>query len=167
MTKKDVRFVTDSFDQCARLSWLPLLVARLTVGLLFFLSGGGKLRGLGAYVHYFIGLGIPAPHLTAPMIAAVEFVCGAFVVAGFFCRVSSLILLCNMIVAIGVAKMPTVNALSTFLYLAEVQFCALLFTLFIFGPGRVSVDQMIWKSFQRRESRVEREEPPLPFRRAA
>ena len=43
------------------LAWLSPAVARLTVGLVFFQSGWGKLNSLEQVTSYFTELGLPAP----------------------------------------------------------------------------------------------------------
>ena len=46
-------------------SWLSPTVARLTVGLVFFQSGWGKLHDLAKVTDYFTELGLPAPAFQA------------------------------------------------------------------------------------------------------
>jgi len=43
------------------LRWLSPVIARLTVGLVFFQSGWGKLHSLDQVTSYFTELGLPAP----------------------------------------------------------------------------------------------------------
>jgi putative oxidoreductase len=64
------------------LAWLAPLFARITVGWVFLRSGWGKLHSLPQVIENFIGWGIPAPHLLAPFVSAVEFFGGLF----FACR---------------------------------------------------------------------------------
>src|SRR5262245_44452324 len=59
-----------------RLSWLPPAVARLTLGVVFALSGWGKLHGLDQVTQYFTELGIPAPAFQAAFVSGVELVGG-------------------------------------------------------------------------------------------
>src|SRR5438552_1842756 len=72
--------------------WLGRLAVRLSVGLMFFGSGLGKLGKLPRLIEYFRSLGIPAPELQAPVVASVEFVCGALLVVGLATRPAALML---------------------------------------------------------------------------
>jgi putative oxidoreductase len=65
--------------------WLGILIARIAVGLLFFLSGRGKLfiperRELMRQT--MLNAHIPFPQFNALFVSTVEFVCGALVVLG-------------------------------------------------------------------------------------
>src|SRR5262245_58862668 len=86
-----------------RLEWLPAVAARVTVGCIFVQSGWGKLHNLDQVVRFFAELGIPAPHLQAPLAAVTELVCGALVLAGLATRVAALPLVVVMLVALSTA----------------------------------------------------------------
>jgi len=61
----------------SQLEWLPILLVRLSVGLLFFESGRGKLFvKLDELMEFFVKLGIPFPHFNAVFVSTVEFVGG-------------------------------------------------------------------------------------------
>src|SRR5258708_3232048 len=68
------------------LDWLPPTVARLTVGLIFFQSGWGKLHDLAKVTDYFTELGLPAPAFQATLASTTEFVCGSLLLAGLATR---------------------------------------------------------------------------------
>ena len=55
-------------------SWLSPAIARLTVGLIFFQSGWGKLHDLDQVTSYFTDLGLAAPAFQARLVATTEFV---------------------------------------------------------------------------------------------
>jgi putative oxidoreductase len=126
--------------------WLGRLVVRLSVGLMFFGSGLGKLGKLPGLVEYFRSLGIPAPELQAPFVATVELVCGALLVVGLATRPAALMLCGVMVVAIVTAAAPehhiqaTWKGLLEFLYLSEWCLLLLLAWLMLAGPGRASLD---------------------------
>ena len=62
-----------------QLEYLPILLVRLSVGLLFFESGRGKLFvKLEELKEFFVTLGIPFPHFNAVFASSVEFVGGNF-----------------------------------------------------------------------------------------
>jgi putative oxidoreductase len=126
--------------------WLGRLAVRLSVGLMFFGSGLGKLGRLHGLIEYFRSLGIPAPELQAPFVASVELVCGALLVVGLATRPAALMLCGVMVVAIVTAAAPehhiqaSWHGLLEFLYLPEWCLLLLLGWLVLAGPGRASVD---------------------------
>jgi putative oxidoreductase len=54
----------------------------------------------------FERIGIPAPHLMAHFVGAVEIVCGLLVLVGLFTRLASVLLLADICVAIATTKIP-------------------------------------------------------------
>jgi len=60
--------------------WLPNLLARISVGLVFAHTGWGKLHNLEKVTAFFRELGIPRPELQAPFVAGTEFVCGSLII---------------------------------------------------------------------------------------
>ena len=126
--------------------WVARLVVRLAVGLEFFGSGLGKLGKLGGFTQYFRTLGIPAPEIQAPFVAATELVCGALLVVGLLTRPAAVMLCGVMVVAILLAAAPekhitaSWHGLLEFFYLPEVLLILLLAWLALAGPGRASLD---------------------------
>ncbi len=126
--------------------WLGRLLVRLSVGIMFFGSGLGKLGKLPGLVGYFRSLGIPFPEIQAPFVASVELVCGTLVVVGLATRPAALMLCGVMVVAIITAAAPehhiqaSWHGLLEFLYLSEWCLLLLLGWLLLAGPGRASLD---------------------------
>ena len=132
--------------------WLGIFVARLAVGLLFFLSGRGKLfvperreqmRETLREAH------IPFPEFNAVFVSTVEFVFGALLVLGAVTPLACAMLSALMIVAIATIAIRNIKAssplgwLSEFLYLPEVPYLVILVWLFLAGPGWFSIDHLI------------------------
>lgn len=126
----------------AALDWLPALISRLTIGGIFIQTGWGKLTHLDKVTQFFASLGIPAPRIQAPFVAAVEFVCGILVLLGLGTRVAAIPLIGVMSVAIATAKIKQVQDYSDFLSLSEYLFIVLLVWLIIKGAGAVSLDAL-------------------------
>src|SRR3989442_10687041 len=81
--------------------WLGILVARLAVGLLFFLSGRGKVfvkARRDQMRETVLAADIPFPNFTAVFVSTVEFVGGLFLVVGALTPLACVILGCVMIV---------------------------------------------------------------------
>src|SRR6202042_2796238 len=91
------------------LAWLAPLVARITVGWVFLLSGWGKLHNLPQITENFISWGIPFPHVLTPFTSGVEFFGGMFLLAGLLTRISAGALGITMIVAIKAARWGEVD----------------------------------------------------------
>jgi putative oxidoreductase len=127
-----------------RNEWVPLLLARLSIGLEFFLSGKGKLGKLDELTQYFVTLNIPAPGFNAAFTATTECVCGALITVGLWTRLAAAPLIVVMFVAIGTAQLKTVKEpfLSNFLYLVEWAYVVIFVVLLFRGGGKVSLDEL-------------------------
>jgi putative oxidoreductase len=128
--------------------WIPVLLARVSVGLLFFESGKGKLfYKLNELIAYFQQLGIPFPHLQAPMIASIEFSGGICLIVGLATRFVSATLALIMAVAILTAQLGKAKTLGDFLYLPEVLLLVIFVWLIFSGPGKFALDNAIARKF--------------------
>ena len=128
----------------------PLLLAiRLYWGWQFATDGLGKLNNLDKVTDFFTTLGLPAPGLTATMVATVEFVGGILFAAGIGSRLVSLVLFANMTVAFLSVPDDRVNFSHIFSKSEDFYgagpytywFAALL--ILILGPGWIAVDTLI------------------------
>src|SRR6201998_199651 len=137
---------------CAALEWLqsPLLLAiRLYWGFQFVQDGWGKLPHLDKVTDFFTTLGLPAPHMTAMMVALVELVGGILFGLGLVSRLTSLVLFVNMTMAYLSVPDDRVNFSHIFskpddFYGASPYtywFAALL--ILILGPGRFAGDTLL------------------------
>jgi putative oxidoreductase len=132
--------------------WLGIFLARLAVGLLFFLSGRGKLfvpERREQMRETLLAAGVPFPDFNTVFVSTVEFVFGSLLVLGLATPLACVMLGCVMIVAIATIAVRNIKAtspldwLSEFLYLPEVLYLVILFWLFLSGPGWFSVDHLI------------------------
>jgi putative oxidoreductase len=132
--------------------WLGIFVARLAVGLLFFLSGHGKLfvpERRQQMRETLLAAGVAFPDFNTVFVPTVEFVFGLLLALGLTTPLACVMLGCVMIVAIatiGVKNIKTkspVGWLSKFLYLPEVLYLVILIWLFLSGPGWLSVDHLL------------------------
>ena len=132
----------------------PLLLAiRLYWGWQFMQDGWGKLTHLDKVTEFFTSLNLPAPHLTALMVALVE-LCGGFLFTfGIASRLTSLVLFVNMTMAYLSVPDDRVNFSHIFskpedFYGATPYtywFAALL--ILILGPGKFAVDTLLRRVF--------------------
>ena len=149
-----VRWLIDWPQGVARhLTWLAPLLARVTVGWVFMLSGWGKLHNLPQVTANFVDWGIPFPHVLTPFVSGVEFFGGLFLLLGFLSRISAGALGITMIVAIRSAKWGDVDSLETLLGFDEFEYLALFAWLAIAGPGKLAVDYVLQRRFGRPDAR--------------
>jgi putative oxidoreductase len=132
--------------------WLGILLARLAIGSLFFLSGRGKLfvpEQREQMRQTLIEAHVPFPEFNAVFVSAVEFVCGLLLVLGALTPVACALLAFVMLMAITTIAIQNIKAtsplswLSEFLYLPEVLLLVILLWLFFSGPGWFSIDGLI------------------------
>jgi putative oxidoreductase len=133
--------------------WIGMLIARLSAGTLFALSGSGKLfvpSRRDEMLRTLRDAGIPAPEMNAIFVSSVEFLFGILLVLGFLTPLCCLTLSGVMVVALGTTILPRIKApslaswLGSVLYLPEVLYLVILVWLFLSGPGRFSVDYLMW-----------------------
>ena len=126
-----------------------LLVIRLYWGWQFMQTGWGKLHNLERTAKFFASLGIPAPKLNAITASGTELTCGTLLALGLLSRFASPALICVMCVAYETADREALHALFTnpdkFLSADEFLFLLAAVTVFVFGPGRIALDTLVFK----------------------
>jgi putative oxidoreductase len=128
-----------------KLDWLGPLVARITLGVLFVSTGWGKVHNLAKITAYFAELGIPLPGIQAPMVSFIELFGGALLVVGLGSRIAAVPLMGSMLVAILTAQRANVHGLPDLFGLVEWTYFALLLWVALAGPGRISLDHLLFR----------------------
>lgn len=136
-------WVGRSIGAAKKLDWLALLVARLTVGVLFVSTGWGKVHSLGKVTEYFAELQIPMPGLNAVVASYTELICGALLTVGLASRLASLPLMVTMTVALLTAKKAEIHGLPDLFGEVEWTYFAILLIVVALGPGAASLDKLI------------------------
>jgi len=138
----------------SRWEWIGQLLARVSVGLLFFLSGRAKLFVPARREQMRETLrqaGLPRPELSATAVSATEFVAGASLCVGLLTPLACVMLIGVMAGALATTQIPQLKAssavdwLAEFLYLPEVLYVVILVWLLLAGPGWFSLDRL-WLS---------------------
>lgn len=128
---------------------LFLLAVRLAWGWWFFLSGLGKWKNFGHVVDYFRDLGISFPEFNAYAVMFTEMIGGALLILGLFSRVVAIPLIIVMLTALAFGHSEAVANLwddpQGILKEAPFTFLMAALTVFIFGPGRISLDYLLHK----------------------
>ncbi|MEC4614797.1 DoxX family protein [Tsukamurella tyrosinosolvens] len=128
---------------------LWLLVARASVGVMFFLSGWGKVANPKRFAADFAAWGIPEPDLASTVTAWAELVLGALLVLGLLTRFAAAGLAVTMLGAIYYSVWPAAveasttipGFLSQFFYSPEWLLLLVLLALAGAGPGRFALDE--------------------------
>lgn len=121
------------------------LLARVTLGVLFMSTGWGKVHNLDKVGAFFAELGIPAPAFQAAMVSYVELIGGALILIGLVTRLAAVPLLVSMAVAILTAKRDEVHGMADLFGLVEWTYLVLLAWLALAGPGRASLDRLLFR----------------------
>ena len=134
-----------------------LLVIRLFWGWQFFLTGKGKLMNLSRTSEFFESLGIPFPHGQALLAACTECFGGLLLLLGLASRLISLPLLILLTVAYCTADLDRVRVIFSdpdkFVTADEFLFLFAVAIVFVFGPGKISIDRLIAKYFERGDNK--------------
>ena len=130
-----------------------VILVRLIVGLVFLSEGIQKFLypdelGVGR----FIKIGIPSPQIMAPFVGVVEVVCGLLIVIGLLTRFAAILLIIDMLVAIGSTKFPILfdKGFWAMAHEARTDWSMLLGSIFllIVGAGPWSADARLTDSTQ-------------------
>ena len=141
-------------------SWeqFSILLARISLGVFFAISGGNKLFVASRTRQMYETLaraGIPLPHFMTYFVSSVEFLGGCLLLIGLLSSLCCAALIMQMIVAITTVSLATIPAghslldwLDDFLYLPEAMYIIILIWLMCSGPGRLSVDNRIFRTLE-------------------
>jgi putative oxidoreductase len=148
-------------------SWeqFGILLARVSLGVFFTISGGNKLlvpsRTRQMY-ETLAGAGIPFPHLMTYFVSSVEFISGCLLVIGLLTSLCCAALIIQMIVAITTVQLATIpkglsflNWLDDFLYLPETMYIIILIWLICSGPGKISIDDRIARDLRYHDGKTD------------
>ncbi|MDR3385617.1 MAG: DoxX family protein [Rudaea sp.] len=131
----------------AKLQWLAPLVVRLFFGYFWLETGWAKLHNLDGAIARFVDWGIPYAAFNAPLSAGTEFVGGVLLMLGLVTRLTSAVMIFNLIVAIALVVIKNVHGFDDFVELDEFVDILIFFWLIVAGPGTVSLDALIAKRF--------------------
>jgi len=139
-----------------KLEFVAPSVARLTLGVLFMSTGWGKVHSLAKVTAFFTELGIPAPGLNAHVVSFVELFGGALLCLGLASRLAAVPLMVSMLVAIVTAQRDQVHGLPDLFGLVEWTYFALLLWVALAGPGKLSLDHLLFGPKTRSNPRMSR-----------
>jgi putative oxidoreductase len=122
---------------------------RLTWGYQFFISGWGKLHSIDKVSAFFSSLNIHFPIFNAYLVGTCEMVGGLLLIIGLGSRLVAIPLMIIMFMALATAHADQISGFrfllepTTLVAQSPYPFLITCLMVFIFGPGRVSVDAWI------------------------
>lgn len=130
-------------DIARSFAWLPPLLARITVGWVFFQTGLGKINNIDRVIGFFTSLNLPAPVFHAHFVSWVECLGGLLLIAGLGTRLVSIPLSIIMIVALRTAHVEDATGFSALTGIADYLYLVLMVWLMVAGPGKVALDTLV------------------------
>lgn len=133
----------------SNLQSLFLFYMRMTWGHQFFLSGLNKFNAIEQVTQFFHALTLPLPAFNAYLVAMTEIVCGLMLFVGFGSRLAAIPLIIAMLVALSTAHSANISEFRFLLQPlslvreAPYPFLITALLVFIFGPGKISIDAWI------------------------
>jgi len=124
---------------------LPLLAIRLILAYGFYNPAKMKLDNMPDIISWFSDLGIPFPTVNAYLAAYSEAAGVALLTLGLATRLISIPLIIDMIVAIATVHGANGFEAANNGFEIPLYYMIMLFALVIMGPGKASVDYIIYK----------------------
>jgi putative oxidoreductase len=122
---------------------IALLIGRILIALLFLVASYNKLKGLGGSTAYFTKLGVPAPSVAAPVVAAFELIAGILVLAGFKTRWVALAIAIFVVIAALIAHTNFADANQLNHFTKNLAIAGGALALFVAGAGAYSMDAKV------------------------
>lgn len=131
-----------------------VLVGRILLGLIFVVSGFGKIAGFGGAVGYIASKNLPLPQLVALLTICVEVGGGLALLSGFMTRQAALGLAVFSLLAALIFHnfwaAPEAQFMNQFVnFMKNVSIAGGMLMLAAFGPGAVSLDALRGRSVTR------------------
>ena len=129
--------------------WLPILIARVFLGIFFILSGFFKVfdaKQHEALLRTLKHSNIPMPEFNAYLVPFLELACGILILIGLLTTIASFLLFVIMVIALVTDRIASLAVhggliiVENFLYLPEVLYALMFLWLFFSGPGKISLD---------------------------
>jgi len=137
---------------------LFLLAVRLYWGWQFFITGIGKFSNIEKIADYFRSLHIPFPELNTYLTASTETIGGMCLLLGLASRLVSIPLAFAMSVALATAHIDAVKTIfedpQNFVSQPPFNFLLAAIIVFIFGPGKFSIDFLLERFAFKRKSEL-------------
>lgn len=148
--RKRVIGVTDALT---RLSDLPQFIFRIVLGIRFFKPALFKIEHVDFVTRWFSDLGYPFPLVLAWLVAASQVACFVLLPLGLFTRLIAFMQAVVMVVAITTVHWKYGFSDANDGIEIPLYYFLMLFSLFIIGPGRISLDYLMMRRWRRSVNR--------------
>lgn len=122
---------------------LPLLFLRLVLAFGFWGPATMKWKDINAIGDWFTSMDMPFPLLNAYLAATTEMAGVFLLLFGFGTRLISIPLIITMVVAIFTVHLPNGFESGSNGFEIPLYYILMLFTLTVYGPGKISIDRLI------------------------
>ncbi|PSL46569.1 putative oxidoreductase [Chitinophaga niastensis] len=122
---------------------LPLLLMRLVLAYGFYLPATMKWKDIHGIGDWFVLLHIPMPYVSAYMVGITEVLGVVLLTLGLFVRYITIPLIFSLIIAIITVHGANGFAAGDNGYEIPLYYIIMLFTLLIFGSGRIGIDYFL------------------------
>ena len=145
--QKIITLYTSARAKLALAKDLPLLAMRLVLAYGFYGPAVKKIANINDIVDWFTSLGIPAPKLNAYLSAGTEITGVVLLTLGLATRFITIPLIITMFVAIKTVHWGNGFDAGNNGWEIPLYYIIMLSSLFIYGPGKISIDNFINKKF--------------------
>jgi putative oxidoreductase len=128
-----------------KIEFVPLLLIRFILAYGFYSPAKMKWSDINAIGEWFGSIGVPAPYLNAYLAASTEALGVLLLILGLGTRLISIPLMVTMVVAIVTVHLENGFEAGQNGFEIPLYYLIMLFTLFVFGPGKASLDEWIEK----------------------
>ena len=146
--KKLILFNQNLGKKLATLKDFPLLFFRLILAYGFFGPAMMKFNNFQGIIEWFTQMGLPFPTLNAFMATTTEITGVVFLILGFSTRIISIPLIIVLMVAIKTVHLINGFEASANGFEIPLYYMLMLIALFIYGPGKFSLDYLISKKIK-------------------
>jgi putative oxidoreductase len=117
-----------------------LLIARLTLALLFLVAAYNKIVGYSGAIAYLRKLGVPEPSMVTPGVIAFELLAGLLLIIGYQTRIIALLIAGFCVVSAGLAHFHLGDANQMNHFLKNLAIAGGALALYVAGAGSRSLD---------------------------
>ena len=143
MEPKNYHYYFSFVKTLERAKNIPLLLMRLVLAYGFYGPAMMKWHHIHNVTGMFTEIGIPMPHFSAYLVATTETFGAVLLLLGLGARLISIPLMIVMIVAITTVHWANGFQVGNNGFEIPLYYLIMLFTLFIYGPGKISFDTLV------------------------
>lgn len=140
---KAIQLYYKGVHAAGKLKDIPLLMIRLVLAYGFYVPAKMKWSDIDSTIDWFKSMGMPAPALNAYLAASTEAAGVVLLVLGLGTRIIAVPLMVVMLVAIKTVHWGNGFEAGNNGYEIPLYYLIMLGVLFVYGPGRLSVDGVI------------------------